>query len=111
MSQEFHQGVDTDVGVGEFSGEGVAETMNKCAGGSFAVDARLLKARRSRYCRVPRVMRSPSAPRKRGAVGVAAEAAARAKEARRITVLGGAELPVGSVRCFATNTAIHAPTA
>ena len=28
-----------------------------------------LKARRIRYCRVPRVIRAPSAPRNRGAVG------------------------------------------
>ncbi len=67
MAQELHQGVDAD--VGELGGECVAQAVNQCAGAAFAVDSGMLKSRRTRYCSVPQMMRSPSAPRNRGAVG------------------------------------------
>ena len=41
VAEELHQRVDADVGVGELGGEGVAQAMYQCAGGSFAVEASL----------------------------------------------------------------------
>ena len=31
MAEQFHQGVDADVGVGQFGGERVAQPVDKCA--------------------------------------------------------------------------------
>src|SRR3977135_886734 len=39
MPEEVHERVDAHVNVSEFGGEGVAQTMNQCAAGPFAVDA------------------------------------------------------------------------
>jgi hypothetical protein len=36
---QFHQGVDADVGVGQFGGEGVAQPVDQCAAGAVGVDA------------------------------------------------------------------------
>ena len=52
MAEQFHQGVDA---------------VDQCAAGTVGVDAGAAKRRSTRYCMVPRVMRSPSAPTNSGA--------------------------------------------
>src|SRR6478609_2061975 len=39
MPEQLHQGVDADVGVGQFGGEGVAQPVDECAAGAVRVDA------------------------------------------------------------------------
>ena len=61
-----HQGVDADVGVGKLGSERVAQPVDKCAAGAVGVDAGAAKGPPHPVCRVPRVMRSPSAPTNSG---------------------------------------------
>ena len=41
MAQEVHQGVNADVGVGQFGGEGVSKAVQQGTFGAGAVDAGL----------------------------------------------------------------------
>jgi hypothetical protein len=43
VAEELHQCVDADVRIGEFSGEGVAQTEHQGTGGPIAVDASFLE--------------------------------------------------------------------
>jgi hypothetical protein len=62
VAQQVHQRVHADSGVGEFGGEGVAQPADECAPCAVSVDARARNARNTLYFRVPREIRSPSAP-------------------------------------------------
>ena len=66
MAEQFHQGVDADVGVG-IGERGRNPWTSAPRARSASMPARR-NARSTRYCRVPRVMRSPSAPTNSGAV-------------------------------------------
>ena len=72
VAEQFHQGVDGDVRVGQLGGEGVAQSMHECAAARSASMPARRNARSTRYCRVPRVMRSPLAPTNRAVGGQAA---------------------------------------
>ena len=39
MAEELHQGVDADVGIGEFGGERMAQSVDKCAACAVGIDA------------------------------------------------------------------------
>jgi len=39
MAKQLHQGVDADVGVGQFGGEGVAQPVHEYAAGAVGIDA------------------------------------------------------------------------
>jgi hypothetical protein len=43
-AQQFHQGVDADVGVSELGGEGVAQPVHECAARVVGVDAGTAKS-------------------------------------------------------------------
>ena len=88
MAEEVHQGVDADVGVGQFGGERVGQPVDECAAGAVGVDAGAANARSTRYCRVPQVIRSPSAPTNSGA----------AAGQRSVPAGGGAPLAVAGNR-------------
>ena len=39
MAEQLHQGVDADVGIGEFGGERMAQSVDKCAACAVGIDA------------------------------------------------------------------------
>lgn len=67
MAEQLHEGVDADVGAGEFRGVGVPQSVDQGSGDGRSVGAGArLNARSMRDCSVPRVMRSPLRPTNSG---------------------------------------------
>jgi hypothetical protein len=76
VAEELHERVDAHVGVGELGGEGVAQTMNQCAGGPLAVDTRFLEGPQD-----PVLQRSAGDP---FAVGAQEQGSGRGEAAQRV---------------------------
>ena len=69
MAEQFHKRVDADVAIGELGGVGVPQCMHEGAGGALGLRPGQVEARNIRYCKAPRVIRVPSWPTNRGALG------------------------------------------
>jgi hypothetical protein len=84
LAQELHQRVDADVGVGEFGGEGVAQTVHQRPGCPFAVDAGLLEGPQDPVLQRAAGDALPVGPTNRGAVGGKPVSASRLDARRRV---------------------------
>lgn len=66
MAEQLHEGVDADVGAGEFRGVGVPQSVDQGSGDGLSVGAGAFERPFERDCSVPRVMRSPLRPTNSG---------------------------------------------
>ncbi len=69
MAEKLHQRVDVDVGVGELGGNVCRSPCTSAPRVRSASMPARRNALNTRYCRVPREIRSPSTPTSRGAAG------------------------------------------